>query len=294
MMPALAAGATHHASWHPEWGPYPPVAPYTRKPLPGHWTHLPMIFPVMGPCWYHNDYGAPRGAYRHTGIDIKAAKFTPIVAPISGTLGMKTMTFWIWSPDGWGVLGTHLNNDDPGTHDRHGDRDVMFAPNVYPGEHVVAGQFLGYVGQSGDATGPHLHFEVYAPGSGTTMSRLRNPMPSLHLSQRISHPVSTLPPVVGKPGHGKVDYVGCLRKDDEAKGTFTMILTDVKRSDGVDHVVTSIRYQSFKISPEAVAAAGGWQALNHLKPEQRISAVTDDAVCGDSLTADSLRVVDSL
>src|ERR1700722_151385 len=165
-----AALCTWHA--HPEWGPPPPVAPFSTHNLP-HIPHVVgMYFPVIGATHFSDDYNAFRGNYRHTGIDIAAPKMTPIVAPFAGTIGIKRESFWIYGEDGWAILGTHLNDDNLGCHDRKGDRDVMFAPNLVPGQHVEAGQFIGYVGMSGNATGPHLHFELYAPGSGTPMSRI--------------------------------------------------------------------------------------------------------------------------
>jgi murein DD-endopeptidase MepM/ murein hydrolase activator NlpD len=45
--------------------------------------------------------------------------------------------------------------------------------DVHPGQTVTAGQQLGLVGMTGNATGPHLHFEVRIHGASV------DPLPAL-------------------------------------------------------------------------------------------------------------------
>lgn len=157
-----------------------------------------MIFPVLGKVTFRQSYNENRGKHRHTGVDIQAPKMTPIVAPFSGVIGVKNYSFWITGDNGWRVLGTHLNDDTPGTTDGSSKWDYMFAGNIYHGAKVKAGQLIGYVGDSTDATGPHLHFELHGPKG------IRDPFYSLKTSQVITSPRPNIPWPRRKP-----------RKDEE-------------------------------------------------------------------------------
>ncbi|MFZ0324108.1 MAG: peptidoglycan DD-metalloendopeptidase family protein [Actinomycetes bacterium] len=116
------------------------------------------LWPVPGPMvqgvgWrVHPVYG-----YRscHTGIDIAAGTGTPIEAAASGTV--------IWTnPDDGGPYGNNTLID-------HGNGMSTFYAHqnafaVSAGETVTKGQVIGYVGSTGYATGPHLHFEIHVNG----------------------------------------------------------------------------------------------------------------------------------
>lgn len=272
----------HVSSIHPEWGPEPPVAPFGQENLPSQPVLHPMIFPVIAQVRMDNGYNEERGKFRHTGIDIRGPKMSPVVAPIAGVLGFKKYSFWIYGDDGWAVLGTHLNDDNIGKHDHAASTDLMFAPDLVPGQRIHSGQFIGYLGESGDATAPHLHFELYEPGAGATMTRIRNPWASLKAAQLITSPVvySSLAP----PQKGFVRYQGCIRKIESDKNFLTVILTAKVLPNGQTTVITQCRYLRVKLSPTALEDAGGWDSLAEVWETLPIGLVLNGADKPDDAT----------
>ena len=135
-------------------------------------------FPVVGVGRHMDDFGDARGGGRsHEGNDIMANRRTPVVAVEGGYVYKPS-----WSTSDCALVlegksGTdyrylHLNNDLTMSNDNDGGcrNGVSFARDLPRNKdvkkRVVAGQLIGYVGNSGnaDATSPHLHFEI-RPGS---------------------------------------------------------------------------------------------------------------------------------
>lgn len=230
------------------WAAYgaipPPVAPYSNNTLPLARTKVPIVYPLTIWGSYNDDYNSQRRGFRHTGIDIRAPKMTPILAPINGTIGFKTHTFWIYGDYGWKILGTHLNDDTPGTHDGKDNFDFMFAPNIRFGDHVQAGQLIGYVGDSGDATGPHLHFEMYSPNG------IRNPYPSLKGAVHTNIPVRVIRNIEDKPELKQERFEVCRRNWVHLSGSFYGMIVAKQFDTGRVIMTKSPSFVSFRIPTE--------------------------------------------
>ncbi|MDZ4241863.1 MAG: M23 family metallopeptidase, partial [Candidatus Omnitrophota bacterium] len=82
-----------------------------------------------------------------------------------------------------------INNDTSGTDDGLGGGRDAYAPDMERPLPVVAGQLLGWMGDSGNAeyTTPHLHFEIRRP-DGAAINPYESLTRATHISQPVNHP----------------------------------------------------------------------------------------------------------
>jgi len=97
------------------------------------------------------------GRAYHPGVDMGAPRGTPILAPLTGTVRATGNTDAVPGCYSWGkwTLIDHAN----GLSTLYAHQDVL---GVSAGQKVNTGDVIGYVGNTGFSTGPHLHFTVYA------------------------------------------------------------------------------------------------------------------------------------
>jgi murein DD-endopeptidase MepM/ murein hydrolase activator NlpD len=123
--------------------------PQTTAPA-GAW-----VFPIRGPHDYGtaiNRYGAPRGDHTHQGQDVLADCGLPLVAAHGGQV--------VGSGAG-GAAGYYLAVHTLDTPYDYFYAHLLHHALVAEGQSVSAGQLVGYVGETGDATACHLHFELW-------------------------------------------------------------------------------------------------------------------------------------
>lgn len=162
----LAAGATRAITWHGAartgrfqfqvWS-----SPLSTVPQLADSLRLqPDAFPVDGRHDYgiagEGRFGTGRSGHMHQGQDVFAACGTPVRAARAGRVQFEEFQ---------ASAGNYVVIDGDGT-----DQDTAYMHLREPalpavGEHVATGQLIGYVGDTGDASECHLHFELWtAPG----------------------------------------------------------------------------------------------------------------------------------
>lgn len=131
-----------------------------RKPasLPAAVNRAGLLIPVAGiaPAELADTYTDSRGGggRLHEAIDIMAVRGTPVVAAASGKIEKLFR-----SDDGGNTI--YIRSLDGRTIHYYAHLD-QYAPDIAEGELVRAGQRLGTVGSTGNASpaGPHLHFAI--------------------------------------------------------------------------------------------------------------------------------------
>jgi murein DD-endopeptidase MepM/ murein hydrolase activator NlpD len=116
----------------------------------------------------------------HDGVDLGAARFTPIHAAAAGRVITVVCNVSTHNCDvdgspsltgcGWYVEILHA--DGYVTRYCH----MVRRPSVSVGQVVAKGQVIGFVGTSGSSSGPHLHFEVHSSAPATRANAM-NPIP---------------------------------------------------------------------------------------------------------------------
>lgn len=118
------------------------------------------VYPLAGPSTFGDDWLASRpGGRYHEGIDLFAARGTPVLAVADGTLfrvgysGISGNRFWLRDAAGTEFFYAHLDG---------------YSSAAREGATVSRGTVLGYNGDTGDAKGtsPHVHFEIHPGGGG--------------------------------------------------------------------------------------------------------------------------------
>jgi murein DD-endopeptidase MepM/ murein hydrolase activator NlpD len=124
----------------------------TEPPRPRIKTDAELVWPILGPI--NSPFGPRRGKF-HAGIDIGSPHYQEVVAALDGEVIYADVT-----KGGLGnaVVLQHGN----GLRTVYAHLSIIIA---HEGDTVRQGQAIGGVGDTGRATGPHLHFEVRRNGA---------------------------------------------------------------------------------------------------------------------------------
>jgi hypothetical protein len=118
--------------------------------------------------WYYLKLGLKDG---HNGIDYGCAIGTPVKAAGNGTVIKKIAN----DPNGWGMF-VDIEHSPGKLFTRYAHLS-KFGKGLELKKNIQKGEIIGYTGNTGNSTGPHLHFGVYINGAAV------DPMPLLEIAQ---------------------------------------------------------------------------------------------------------------
>jgi biotin carboxyl carrier protein len=157
--------------------PPPALSPTVAEPgvlTPAQSAAEGAVFPVAGAHSFggpENRFGAPRSGHVHQGQDVLTSEGTPVVAPLAGTI--LATSYQAGGAGYYAVEHTFVGLDFMFAHCKAGSLLVSL------GQAVPAGQTLCLAGQTGDATTPHLHFEIWVGGWQAPTGHPIDPLPYL-------------------------------------------------------------------------------------------------------------------
>jgi murein DD-endopeptidase MepM/ murein hydrolase activator NlpD len=152
----------------------PATPPVAGVPSPAQTVADGAVFPVAGAHNFggpENRFGAARDGYTHQGQDVLTAEGTSVVAPLAGTI--SSTSYQAGGAGYYAVEHTGVGFDFMFAHCEANSLAVS------AGQAVAAGQTLCKAGQTGDATAPHLHFEMWVGGWQAKGGEPIDPLPYL-------------------------------------------------------------------------------------------------------------------
>jgi murein DD-endopeptidase MepM/ murein hydrolase activator NlpD len=139
-------------------------------PDPAQIHFLQHEFPVRGPHYYGEHAARFGGGRGHQGQDVFAACGTPLVAARGGVVKFKQYH---------SRAGHYIVIDGHRTSVDYAYMHLRSAALVEAGDRVRTGQPIGYVGQTGRASGCHLHIEMWSGPGWYDGGSAFDPLPSL-------------------------------------------------------------------------------------------------------------------
>jgi murein DD-endopeptidase MepM/ murein hydrolase activator NlpD len=154
-----------------------PGTPPAATPDPGAFLFQRNIFPIRGAHTMGTGAAAFGGGRGHQGQDVFAACGTPMVAATGGVVKFKRYQ---------SRAGNYLVIDGDRTSYDYAYMHLRNPALVDQGDHVYTGQPIGFVGDTGDADGCHLHFEVWTGPGWYSGGHAIDPLPLLQAWDKTS------------------------------------------------------------------------------------------------------------